>query len=100
LPNENPGSPPLSEAESEWKTWLTHPCTKKLREWAREQREAHRYAWENSEYVAENFQATVIANASAIGACNILRYMEQLDYNDFKENDNDLSDAAEAKPGG
>lgn len=63
-----------------WEEWLMHPCTKALRGWAREQRQALMEQWANGNFTASFDIEMAVRNAGATGACSIYAEVEEMDY--------------------
>lgn len=68
-------------SEKDWNEWLQHPCTKALREWAKERREDLKEMWANGDFAASFEVEMLVKNAGATGACSIYTHIEELDFN-------------------
>lgn len=66
--------------QAEWKEWLQHPCTKRLRHWAAVGRQEKMEMWASGEFSAAFDMEMAVKNAGATGACSIYKELIELDY--------------------
>lgn len=67
--------------EPEWAEWLQHPCTKRLRTWAAQQRQDLMEGWAGGNFSAAFTMEMAVKNAGATGACSAYADIVELDYN-------------------
>ena len=74
--------PPNSRlpTEQEWKDWMEHPATLAQRKWLSQYREVLKETWASGAYSDQAQFGTAIANAKAIGMCQILEDLQNLQY--------------------
>lgn len=70
----------ISAEEKEWREWLGHPCTKRLRTWAAREFQAMQDKWASGAFTDMGQFGTAILNAKAIGSCEILSDIKDLDF--------------------
>ena len=73
--------------EDDWNEWLQHPCTKRLRIWADEQRTDLMEQWANGNFSAAFDMEMAVKNAGATGACSVYVDIRELDYKQIGEHD-------------
>ena len=66
--------------EQEWDEWKQHPCTKRLRAWAQQDRLGLMEQWANGNFSAAFDMEMAVKNAGATGACSVLAELVDLDY--------------------
>lgn len=66
--------------EEEWKEWLLHPATKRLREWAYEQLEDRKDRWADGDFTDFTQTAMIARNAGATGACSVYKEIVEMNY--------------------
>lgn len=70
--------------------WLQHPVTELLRQRLLPKvRESLRDAWEAGNITAESVEGTAQLNATAIGRAGALRWLEQMTFEQMREELND-----------
>jgi hypothetical protein len=75
----------MSKAEEapsleQWEEWLQHPCTKALREWAREKLAGLKDEWASGTFTASFDIEMMAKNAGATGACSVYAEVEEMDF--------------------
>lgn len=70
----------ISAEEKEWREWLQHPCTKRLRTWATREFQGRQDQWAAGTFTDMGQFGTAILNAKAIGNCEILSDVKDLDF--------------------
>lgn len=71
----------LSEDEAqEWKDWLAHPMTQRLRRFAAARRVSIKDQWEAAGFAAPSQFEMICANIEAQAMCKALSLLEELDY--------------------
>ena len=78
-----------SREEKDFKEWLQHPVTIKLRRFARERRDEIKNQWEHGDISDWVKDIHVLLNAAAIGECKSLAWIEELEWEDLEEEDNE-----------
>lgn len=77
--------------EQEFKDWLLHPMTKRLKEAASRRKEELKDQWASGSFTAMEHFGTAILNAKAIGRVQELSWLEELEFTDlFEEMENGL----------
>lgn len=72
--------------EEDFDQWKGHPVTIRLMAILKDVRESARDSWENGAFTDQSKHGSDIKNAQAIGACGIIRQLEELEFKDlFKE---------------
>ena len=71
----------------DWESWLSHPGTVALRDWAEGLREEYRDRWESGSFIGESEHQGRANQDFALGACNVLRAVQELDYANIVEGD-------------
>ncbi len=85
----------MSITEQEFKEWLQLPVTKVVRQLLASKRADLRNEWETSdpnEYLKDDF---VLANVGNIGYCKGLTFAEQIDYEQYMTDIDDMERANE-----
>ena len=72
--------PEAMPSEEEWNEWLQHPCTKRLRYWAKVQRQELMEMWADGSFTAAFDVEMAARNAGATGACSIYQMLLNPDY--------------------
>jgi hypothetical protein len=76
-------------SEEEFKEWWGHPVTVRLRMMLRVQRESLMMDWAKGRFTAQDQFGTAIANAEAIGKCQIYGELETLEMADLQESESE-----------
>jgi hypothetical protein len=74
--------------EEEFQEWLQHPVTEALRAWARREKESFKEQWASGAFTDQGQFATAILNAKAIGNCEALERVANIEFDQLKEEDN------------
>lgn len=75
-----------------WEEWLTHPCTKALRNWADRKRKGLMEQWATGNFSASFDIEMAVKNAGATGACSVYAEVREMDLTQITT---ELSDATE-----
>lgn len=75
-----------------WEEWLTHPCTKALRQWAERKRKGLMEQWAAGNFSDGFDVAMAVKNAGATGACSAYNEVKEMDLTQITT---ELSDATE-----
>lgn len=67
--------------EGLWEEWKQNPCTKRLMEWAGEERQELMESWASGTFTAAFDVEMAVKNAGATGACSIYQFVRELDFN-------------------
>ena len=77
--------------KEQWDEWLVHPVTQKLRDWAKEEVGKVRDLWESGGLKGETEYLSQIQDSLAHGRCQILRQIEEMDYQQIIGDEQDVS---------
>lgn len=79
----------LSKEELDFLSWKDHPVTEKVYALFARRRDKQRHDWEAGVFQRQTAEETHIANANALGYCNALAELEDLDYPQLETELND-----------
>jgi len=72
-------------SEEEFIEWKSHPVTRAVMEILAKRRENLRQAWEGGSFTDWEGTATALVNVGNIGTCKGYAFVQELDYEQFKE---------------
>ena len=73
----------------QFQDWLTHPVTLQLRRHWRLQLEELKTRWSQGNFTAAGVEATALLNANAIGQCEVLTNMIDLEQDQLQKASNE-----------
>lgn len=74
-----------SPQENEFKEWLAHPTTRRLREWLRGRQEQLKARWAAGEFTDLHKYGAAMLNAKAIGSCEVIDDVLNVELSDLYE---------------
>lgn len=77
--------PANSPQENEFKEWLLHPTTRRLHEWLRSKQASWKDQWAAGAFTDVHEYATAILNAKAIGNCQMVDSVLNIELSDLYE---------------
>ena len=73
----------------DWAEWLSNPCTKVLRKWARDSKQNLMELWAAGEFSGAFTTEFIVKNVGATGACSIYAEIIEMDYQQIATGEDD-----------